>query len=109
MKRWGVVHECVFCGERDETRDHFFDCPYSYTLWSVIGGGLLGSTINRDWLDTLALISLNRYSSVDFILLRMVFQTAIYQLWKKINARRHHQSWLELEGILCRWFMVRSV
>lgn len=49
MRSWGMIHECTSCEERDETRDHlFFACPYYYTVWDGLAGGLLGSGIDSD-------------------------------------------------------------
>ncbi|CAG7905840.1 unnamed protein product [Brassica rapa] len=30
----GSEQGCVYCGEKDESRDHlFFSCPYTFTVW----------------------------------------------------------------------------
>ena len=33
MRDWGVEQGCVYCGERNEDRDHLdFACPYTFTV-----------------------------------------------------------------------------
>lgn len=50
MRVWGCEKTCVLCGQREETRDYFnFACPYTYTIWSVICGGLLDPFATPDW------------------------------------------------------------
>ncbi|CAN7058410.1 unnamed protein product, partial [Brassica rapa subsp. trilocularis] len=72
MREWGMEQCCVYCREKDESRDHlFFACPYTFTVWMNVAEKLL----DRNKLDTL--------------LLRLVFQTAIYMLLKERNSRRH--------------------
>ncbi|CAN7054539.1 unnamed protein product, partial [Brassica oleracea var. botrytis] len=67
MREWGMEQGCVYCGEKDETRNHlFFACPYTFTVWKNVAEKLL-----------------------DTILLRLVFQTAVYVLWKERNSKRH--------------------
>lgn len=34
MRGWGMEQNCVFCGERDASRDHlYFACSYTFTVW----------------------------------------------------------------------------
>lgn len=45
----GAEQSCLFCGERNETRDHLFlACPYTFTVWLDLAGTLLGSAANPD-------------------------------------------------------------
>lgn len=133
MREWGIQQGCVLCGERDETRDHiFFACPYYFTVWDKLTNRLSGARTDPDWMTTLQFVSGNSLPIMDRILLRMVFQTTIYHLWKERNERRHHKGFrtveqtvrlidkairnritslrykagYKLEGIMCRWFEV---
>ncbi|CAA7045062.1 unnamed protein product [Microthlaspi erraticum] len=105
MRNWGHEQSCLFCGERDETRDHlFFACPYSYTLWSSLGGLLMTSASTPDWVDTLSFIISQGSRTMDSVLLRLLFQTSIYHVWRERNARernarRHRTSWIPLEHL----------
>lgn len=50
MRGWGIEQGCVFCGERDESRDHlYFACPNTFKVWVNVAEGLLGSGITPDW------------------------------------------------------------
>lgn len=84
MRGWGIVQGCVFCGERDESRDHlYFACPYTFTVWLNI------APITPDWADTLSSILHSNRNRLDTTLLKLALQTSIYILWKERNSRRH--------------------
>ncbi|XP_013694661.1 uncharacterized protein LOC106398689 [Brassica napus] len=90
MRGWGIEQGCVFCGERDESRDHlYFACPYTFTVRMSVAEGLLGSRITPDWQDTVSSILTSGRIRLNTILLKLAFQTSIYQLWKERNSRRH--------------------
>ena len=90
----GVCSNIALCGEIDETRDHlFFSCPFSYTVWDNIAGRLLSQRMSPDWSDTLLAIQHARFSPLDWILVRMVFEMTIYNVWKERNGRRHQKLW----------------
>ena len=39
----------MLCGEPNETRDHLYCvCPYSFTVWLKVGGGLLAVQASPD-------------------------------------------------------------
>ena len=81
---------CVYCREKDESKDHlFFACPYTFTVWMNVAEKLLGAAITPDWEDTVTSLLRPNRNRLDAILLRLVFQTAIYVLWKERNSRRH--------------------
>lgn len=81
-------------GEWDETRDYlFFACPYSFTVWENLVRGFFGQRTNPDWTLTLNAIQQNRLNRLDSILIKMLFQTVIYYIWRKINTRRHQGKW----------------
>lgn len=84
MANWGVTQGCLFCDEPNETRDHlFFACPYTFTVWLEVVGDLLETNADPDWRATLARLVEHRYDKLTFILLRLVFQTSIYYLWRE--------------------------
>nr|VDD50745.1 unnamed protein product [Brassica oleracea] len=93
---------------------------------------LLGPAITPDWEDTVTSLLRQNRSRLDAILLRLVFQTTIYMLWKERNSRRHggmcapvdtttkaignmvkkrisslkYRGNHKLSGLLVRWFTV---
>lgn len=70
MRMWNVEQACLFCVEKDETLDHmFFACPYTYTVWLKVAGGILGDSITPDWTDTMVTLQSNTFSSMDYVLL----------------------------------------
>lgn len=90
MRQWGVTQGCVFCGERDESRDHlFFACPFSYTVWDGLARPLLRARINPDWQLTLTQLQRFPVQRLDLILVKLLFQLVVYSLWRDRNARRH--------------------
>lgn len=94
MRAWGRDQPCVLCGERNESRDHlFFACPYSFTVWSDLGGALLRHRQDPDWLVTIAQLESMLEDRQNGILLRLCFQAIIYSLWRERNARIHHSGY----------------
>lgn len=86
----GIEQGCVFCGERNESRDHlYFACPYTSTVWMNVAESLLAENITPDWVDTITSLLETSRSGMDTILLRLVFLISIYVLWKERNSRRH--------------------
>lgn len=93
MRAWGVLRPCGFCGERDESRDHlFFACPYTFTIWSELTKRLLQRKLNPDWSRTLASLRSTQFNLTDKTLLRMLFQTTLYMIWRERNSRSHNQG-----------------
>ena len=84
MHAWGQVKGCLFCGEPNETRDHlFFASPYTYTLWLEAVGTLLGRSPDPDWEETLAHLATHGFERLTYLLLRLVFQTTFYIIWRE--------------------------
>ena len=93
---------CVFCGERNETREHsFFACPYSYTIWDRVASRFIGRRINPDWSDMLRLVCGGAYSLMDQILIRLLFQVVVYHVWRERNLRRHQQGIKGKDQLVC--------
>ena len=110
----------------------FFACPYTFTVWMNVAEKLLGAAITPDWEDTVTSLLRPNRNRLYAIRLRLVFQTAIYVLWKERNSRRHGGVWApvdmttkaigklvknrisslkyignhKLSGLLVRWFTV---
>lgn len=100
MRAWGLQQSCVFCGERDETRDHlFFACSYSFTVWDKLASGLMAGRTDPDWLLTLQYVSSNTLCVEDKVLMKMVFQGCVYHIWREMNGRRHHTSFQTVRQI----------
>ncbi|XP_013639752.1 PREDICTED: uncharacterized protein LOC106345022 [Brassica oleracea var. oleracea] len=100
MRSWGIEQCCMFCGEKNETRDHlFFACPYSFTVWTNTAKRLLGGAITPDRTDTVASLMLPARTRHDHVLKMMVFQTVFYSVWKERNSRRHGGVWVTTEKI----------
>ena len=74
MRDWGVEQGCVYCGERNEDRDHlYFACPYTFTVWMNVAERLLDSRITPDWDDTVTSLLQPGRNRLDIVLLRLVF------------------------------------
>ncbi|KAG5380286.1 hypothetical protein IGI04_028128 [Brassica rapa subsp. trilocularis] len=57
-----------------------------------LAGSLCGRRINPDWSLTLQFVTNNNLQLMDKILLKMVFQTCVYYMWKERNERRHQRG-----------------
>ena len=62
MRETGSEQGCVYCREKDESRDHlFFACPYTLTVRTSVAEKLLDAAITPDWEDTvISLLRSNR-------------------------------------------------
>lgn len=90
MRTCGVTQGCVFCGERDETRNYlFFGCPFSFTIWDSVAHPLLRSHTNPSWQTTLNQLQWSFLQRLDVVLLKLLFQLVVYTPWREWNARRH--------------------
>ena len=91
LRRWGlnVTAECVLCSSALETHHHlFFECSFSSTIWQ----GFTSQIRENPPADLHAaaawiLSSSNRISREEVILLKLIFQSTIYLVWKERNAR----------------------
>ena len=100
MRSWGMIQGCMLWGEVDETRDHlFFTCPYSFTISHELANRIIGSHLDPDWKITLERMEELQGGTLDTILIKMLFQTTKYHLWRERNARRHHTSWMTSDAM----------
>lgn len=101
MRSWGLMQGCVFCGERDESGNHlFFSCPITYTIWTTLTPSILGASVNPDWTITIASLLRSNRPKLDAILLKMVFHSAVYLIWKERNSRRHQGPCLSTHTLI---------
>ncbi|XP_048605414.1 uncharacterized protein LOC125582968 [Brassica napus] len=52
-----------------------------------------------NWMCTLQFVSTNSLCNMDKILLKMVFQSCIYHLWRERNERRHHTGFRTVDQV----------
>lgn len=109
----GIEQGCVFCGERNESRDHlYFACPYTFTVWMNVAESLLAENITPDWVDTITSLLETSRSGMDTILLRLVFLISIYVLWKERNSRRHGGDCVSVDmtnRVICKMVKNKSL
>lgn len=88
---WGltVPDSCVFCDADRESHQHlFFECPYAVEIWRKFCGRFL-STPPAD-LQAMVMLCTQfqgSYSSQVKVILRLLLQVIVYNLWRKRNAR----------------------
>ena len=91
LRSWGlqVPAECLLCGHAAETANHlFFDCQFSTAVWN-----LLLVRVRMAYPSTLQqivhwLLNVTVRPRVRAIL-KLVFQGAIYFIWRERNSRLH--------------------
>ena len=91
LRRWGMIvaGECVLCSSALETHHHlFFECIYSSSFWL----GFVSQIMPNPPLDLHAaaawvVSSTNRISRNKVTLLKLIFQSIIYLIWKERNVR----------------------
>ncbi|XP_056862324.1 uncharacterized protein LOC130510011 [Raphanus sativus] len=75
LRAWGlqVPATCVLCNTTDETMQHlFFDCTYSSEVW-------------------------NEFVK---LIVKLVYQAAVYTIWKERNARIHNNSFRQATVVI---------
>ncbi|XP_023635342.1 uncharacterized protein LOC111829689 [Capsella rubella] len=95
MLKWniGFSGTCEFCRRCVESRDHlFFSCNYVSGIWASLTKGLLSTNYTTDWSTLITFISTQHKDLVHTFLLRYVFQTVVYEIWRERNGRRHGES-----------------
>nr|VDC64960.1 unnamed protein product [Brassica rapa] len=91
LRRWGlnVTAECVLCSTALETHHHlFFECSFSSAIWQGFASQIRAHPpadlhAAAAWI----LSSSNRISREEVTLLKLIFQSTIYLVWKERNAR----------------------
>ncbi|XP_048622705.1 uncharacterized protein LOC125591863 [Brassica napus] len=86
-----VPPTCILCNKAAETRKHpFFDCSYSSEVWVFFCSRL---SINPPVLFEDGLRWLRNPSPEEFVklIVKLVYQAALYSIWKERNARIHNQ------------------
>lgn len=91
LTRWGlnVPPICVLCNAAPETHHHiFFECEYSSAIWVSSASAILPHP-PLDIHSAVAWLGLSRGSSSAqaLCLLKIIFQAAVYLIWKERNAR----------------------
>ena len=102
MRRWGlqVPSVCILCNSADESRQHlFFECRYSSEVWSFF--------CSRMNLNPLALFEdglrwLRNPPSDEFVklIVKLVYQAALYGIWKERNTRIHNQCFRPSRAVI---------
>lgn len=91
LRRWGlnVTAECVLCSSALETHHHlFFECSFSSAIWQGFASQIRPHPpadlhAAAAWI----LSSSARTSREEVTLLKLIFQSTIYLIWKERNAR----------------------
>ncbi|XP_013595119.1 PREDICTED: uncharacterized protein LOC106303381 [Brassica oleracea var. oleracea] len=88
LRRWGLIvpHDCVLCSSGIETHHHlFFECPYSSSTWKHFAQAILPAT-PLDIHSAAAMISRLHHPSHAPPVIKLIFQSAIYLIWRERNA-----------------------
>lgn len=91
LRSWGLVVpvECLLCGHAAETTLHlYFDCPFSSAVWRVMLSNLRLPFPTRLAEIVQWLISTPMHKKIK-IILKLVFQAAVYFIWRERNSRLH--------------------
>lgn len=91
LRRWGLnmPATCLLCGSSDETRDHLlFSCSYSLEFWNLAFSQSTFTPPNTfenvlSWVRTVT--TNQKLKSI----CKMIFQAAVYLLWRERNTRLH--------------------
>lgn len=103
MANWngGASSSCVFCDHPTETRDHlFFSCPFISPLWRKLVVGITQTRFTTLFGEMMAAVSASDYTPSRQFILRYVFQTSIYMIWRERNRRRHGERPLPASQLL---------
>ncbi|XP_018480158.1 uncharacterized protein LOC108851250 [Raphanus sativus] len=91
LRRWGlnVPAECVLCSSALETHHHlFFECSFSAAIWQGFASQIRGNPPADLHAAAAWILSPSRLVSRDqVILLKLIFQSTIYLIWKERNSR----------------------
>ncbi|CAA7049602.1 unnamed protein product [Microthlaspi erraticum] len=91
LSRWGldVPEVCLLCGTDLESRDHLlFLCSYSAQVWSSFFSHRSLSPPSS-FVDIVSWIRSNNLPPKLKLICKLIFQAAVYYIWKERNARLH--------------------
>ncbi|XP_013624393.1 PREDICTED: uncharacterized protein LOC106330483 [Brassica oleracea var. oleracea] len=91
LRRWGlnVPDTCVLCQVAVETHHHlFFECGFSETIWAYFAAKVwpnppLDLHSAAAWIN----MARNNFSPQARCIIKLVFQSSIYLIWKERNLR----------------------
>lgn len=89
MEIWspGISTTCVLCSK---SSDHlYFSCDYASRIWFTMVSGLLGINYTTCWTTLLQMLNNDSMEWESILLLRLVFQSIVYHIWRERNCRRH--------------------
>lgn len=92
IRQWNTqsTSSCILCNDPLETRDHlFFKCQYSETMWKGLTQNMLSTRYTIQWDQILQLLMDKNQDQIDIFLIRYVFQTTLYVIWRERNKRKH--------------------
>ncbi|XP_019102534.1 PREDICTED: uncharacterized protein LOC109133514 [Camelina sativa] len=91
LRGWGmsVPTACVLCSNGTETHDHlFFTCPFSSELWGFFAAKLFPSPPTALLASSAWILTHSQPHTVKATaIVKLLFQTVVYHLWKERNAR----------------------
>ncbi|CAN6919952.1 unnamed protein product [Brassica oleracea] len=61
----------------------YFACPFTFTLWLKVAGGLLGHSVTPDWDDTITILLVSNQVRLGGILLKLLFQGVVTRSGKR--------------------------
>ena len=92
IRQWNTqsTSSCILCNDPLETRDHlFFKCQHSETVWKGLTQNMLSTRYTSQWDQILQLLMDKNQDQIDIFLIRYVFQTTLYVIWRERNKRKH--------------------
>lgn len=91
---------CVLCNKKDETRQHlFFDCTYSSEVWTFFCSRLNAHppVLFEDGLRWLRNPSPDEFKK---LIIKLVYQAALYCIWKERNTQIHNQNFRSAQAVI---------
>ena len=95
MHQWnnGVSVTCIFCNNDLETRDHlFFACSFVSRIWKDLAANIFKTRYTSNWHTLLNTISAPWSDRTESFVVRYVFQTVAYTIWRERNRRKHGEK-----------------
>ena len=91
LRSWGMAisPDCLLCDIESETAHHlFFDCHFSNEIWTLLMArtGLLFPRSFQSIVTWIGYLTVEKRFKTIIIL---IFQAAIYHVWKERNSRLH--------------------